>query len=87
MKLAVVVLNWNAAEDTERCLVSVEAWRLPPEHPRPAIWVVDNDSIEPGVRGLKERHPDCHYLLSPFNRGFGGGCNLGIAEALNRPPR
>jgi len=82
MKLAVVVLNWNAAEDTKRCLLSVKAWQLPPSVHPPTIWVVDNGSTEPGFQTLEEVHPDCRYLVSTINRGFGGGSNLGILAAM-----
>jgi GT2 family glycosyltransferase len=82
MKLAVVIINWNAAEDTERCLLSVEAWAPSEELPSPSIWVVDNGSAGSGIEGLRVRHPEVRFVLSPVNRGFAGGSNLGIAAAL-----
>jgi GT2 family glycosyltransferase len=82
MKLAVVILNWNAAKDTERCLLSVKAWGPSQELPSPSIWVVDNGSVRSEIEGLRVRHPEVRFVLSPVNRGFAGGSNLGITAAL-----
>ena len=40
MTLAVVILNWNQAQDTIACVEAVRAWEFQPKH----IWVVDNAS-------------------------------------------
>jgi GT2 family glycosyltransferase len=83
MKLAVVILNWNAAEDTSRCLRSVGVWGSCEGAPPPTIWVVDNGSTGPGLEALREEHPEVRFLVSPLNRGYAGGNNLGIAAALS----
>ena len=49
-KLSVVILNWNAAEDTASCLRSVRAWEATGLAGRPTICVVDNGSRPPGNR-------------------------------------
>jgi GT2 family glycosyltransferase len=82
MKLAVVVLNWNAAEDTAACLRSVQGWEAAGLPGRPALWVVDNGSRPPGIEPVRREFPDAHILASPVNRGFAGGSNLGIEAAL-----
>lgn len=82
MKLGVIILNWNAAEDTKRCLLSVEAWGTSEDLPPPTIWVVDNGSIEPGLERVRDEHPEVRFLASSVNRGFAGGNNLGIIAAL-----
>jgi GT2 family glycosyltransferase len=82
MKLAVVILNWNAAEDTAACLRSVMAWEATGRFGRPAIWVVDNGSWPPGLEPVAEEFPAVEVLRSPINRGFAGGSNLGIEAAL-----
>jgi GT2 family glycosyltransferase len=82
MKLAVVVLNWNAAEDTASCLRSVEAWEATGVVGRPTIWVVDNGSRPPGVEPIRREFPGVRVLESATNRGFAGGNNLGIEAAL-----
>lgn len=77
MNLAVVILNWNEADDTVACLRSVEAWGS-----TPSVFVVDNGSQPPGIDPIRRDFPDVHVLESPVNRGFAGGCNLGIKAAL-----
>jgi GT2 family glycosyltransferase len=83
MKLAVVILNWNAAEHTSGCIGSVKAWSSRASLPRPTIWVVDNGSQGPGLERMKQEHPDVRFLSSRVNRGFAGGNNLGIAAAMD----
>jgi hypothetical protein len=77
MNLAVVILNWNETEDTASCLRSVRAWS-----PDASIWVVDNGSRPPGAEPIRSAFPDVHVISSPVNRGFAGGCNLGIKAAV-----
>jgi hypothetical protein len=79
----VVILNWNAAEDTAACVRSVRAWENHDGLSRPAIWVVDNGSAPPGIAPIRREFPDVHLLESPVNRGFAGGSNLGIRAALD----
>jgi GT2 family glycosyltransferase len=81
-KLAVVILNWNAAEDTAACLRSVQAWEATGVVGQPTVWVVDNGSRAPGIEPIREAFPAVHVLQSPTNRGFAGGSNLGIAAAF-----
>jgi GT2 family glycosyltransferase len=82
MKLAVVILNWNAAEDTVSCLRSVQTWKGAGLLGRPTLWVVDNGSRPPGIEPIRREFPEVRVLASPVNRGFAGGSNLGIAAAL-----
>ncbi len=78
MKLAVVILNWNRAEDTVTCVGHVSGWaRL-----RPDVWVVDNHSEDGSAAIIAERCPTVRLIRSTVNRGFGGGNNLAIHEAL-----
>lgn len=77
-----VILNWNAVEDTAACLRAVQAWETTGAVGRPAIWVVDNASRPPGVDPIQVEFPAVHVLRSPINRGFAGGSNLGIEAAL-----
>jgi GT2 family glycosyltransferase len=83
VRLSVVVLNWNAAEDTAACVRSVRAWENHDGLSRPAIWVVDNGSDPPGIAPIRREFPDAHLLEGPVNRGFAGGSNLGIRAALD----
>jgi GT2 family glycosyltransferase len=79
MELSVVVLNWNAPEETIRCARAVSAW----DHVHAALWIVDNDSADDSVERIARELPEAHLICSPQNLGFGGGNNQGIAQALS----
>ena len=83
MKLSVVILNWNAAADTDRAVRSVKAWDAETLGGSPTLWVVDNGSQEPGVEELEREHPEARFLRAGDNLGFAGGNNLGISAALD----
>jgi len=77
-EIAVIILNWNAAEDTVRCVRDVTAWR----ELRPTIWVVDNASSDGSAEIIARECPHVHLIRNERNRGFAGGNNVGITEAL-----
>jgi GT2 family glycosyltransferase len=71
---AVVILNWNKAEQTRHC---VEIARQTTAEPVDWI-VVDNGSVEP-ISGLDR---DVTLLLNSENLGFAGGVNRGLRHAF-----
>ena len=82
MNIHAVVVNWNNAEETLRCLESLWA----SHHPM-AVHIVDNGSRD-GSRNriaaaLQKRG---HWFIHPLksNRGFAGGANVGIRSALEQ---
>lgn len=79
MKLGIILLNWNAADYTERCIRVLQNWHII----RPNIYVVDNGSIDGGLRYSKVGKVPVFLLQSPVNRGYAGGNNLGIKRALD----
>lgn len=81
MKLAVIIINWNAVADTERCLASVKQWPTGTTFD-PTVWIVDNGSTLGDVGALQAEHPDLRILRSAHNRGFAGGNNLALQAAL-----
>ncbi len=46
------------------------------------LWVVDNASQDGSAEQIARECPNVNLIRSDFNRGFGGGCNLGIEAAL-----
>jgi GT2 family glycosyltransferase len=78
MELAVIVLNWNAAADTIRCVGEVASWT----HLKPVIWVVDNGSTDGSADLISRECPDVRLIRNLTNLGFAGGNNRGIAEVL-----
>jgi GT2 family glycosyltransferase len=78
LELAVVILNWNAAADTVRCVRQVSAW----QRLRPAIWVVDNGSGDDSVAVIARECPGARLVCNATSQGFAGGNNRGIGAAL-----
>jgi len=79
MNLAVVILNWNQAAATIRCVEAVAAWT----QVAPEIWVVDNAS-QNGSRDLIMKHcPTAYVLASDINLGFAGGNNLALRRIMS----
>jgi GT2 family glycosyltransferase len=76
--LSVIILNWNAARDTIRCIRSVASW----ERPRAKVWVVDNDSSDDSAAAISRACPDARLIRNPANLGFAGGNNVAITQAL-----
>ncbi len=78
MNLSIIILNWNAADDTLRCVHQILAWK----QVRPVIWVVDNASTDGSVEIIGRDCPAVRLIQNQRNKGFAGGTNRGIAESL-----
>lgn len=80
--VAVVLVNWRAAQMTLQAVDLVLAQSLLPAH----IFVVDNGSGDASPQILADalrRHADKVTLIfNDRNLGFGGGCNRAIVQAL-----
>jgi GT2 family glycosyltransferase len=77
-RVALIVINWNNADETVLCLDSVAGLRTP-------VWrtyVVDNASSDGSPDRIQKAHPSVQLLASPTNRGYAGGFNLARARAL-----
>ena len=80
-EVVVVILNWNAPEETIAAVESVLRMDYASLH----IAVVDNGSSEDPALTLAPILGDRVELIrSPENVGYTGGCNLGIDLALRR---
>ncbi|WP_420645718.1 glycosyltransferase family 2 protein [Candidatus Leptofilum sp.] len=79
MSLAILILNWNRAEDSIHCVRSVQAWCQSVD----TIWVIDNNSAPADRAKLQEALKDeVTFIFSIKNLGFAGGNNLGLQAAL-----
>jgi GT2 family glycosyltransferase len=79
-RIAVVVVNWNRAHDTLRCLAAL----LASDYPNFETIVVDNASTDNSAEAIAAAYPAATFLHSPVNAGFSGGNNLGLRHGLQR---
>lgn len=78
LKVGIVVLNYNGAEDTLKCIASLKSL----SYRNYEIWIIDNSSRESGI--LANSNLDFFYIRNPENLGFAAGNNVGISLALQR---
>ena len=76
-RLATVVLNFQTADQTWLAVRSVQTSTVGSR-----VWIVDNGSADGSLRRLEAAFPDATVLDAGGNRGFSGGCNVGICAAL-----
>ncbi|HOT11176.1 MAG TPA: DUF6348 family protein [Polyangiaceae bacterium] len=74
----VVVLNWNAAWLTARCVRSLQATDYPAE--RLEIVVVDNASIDGSLARLRADLPGVTFVANEHNYGFAEGNNRALRD-------
>ena len=87
--ITTIVLSWNTSYAALACMQSVDEARAnAPELVGQKILVNNNSTdentaiITDGLSGF----PNWTYLYSDYNRGFAGGMNLGLNEAIARDP-
>lgn len=80
MKLAVIILNWNAADDTIRCIQHIANWQTL----RPTIWVVDNASLDADIEKIVHNCPGIHLIRNSTNLGYAGGNNRALEAILEQ---
>ncbi len=82
LRVAVVLVNWRAAEMTLRAVDAVFEQTRAPDH----VFVVDNGSADGSAETLRlalaGRAGRASLLVNERNLGFGGGCNPAINAAL-----
>src|SRR5467141_3707913 len=77
-RVAIVLLNWNSTEDTLACIESIRKLAYKTFQ----VVVVDNASRPTDHEALRSGCTDELILRQRRNRGFAGGCNVGIRWAL-----
>lgn len=80
-QVSAIVLNWNKASDTEKCITSL----LEQDYKNIDILVVDNGSTDGSGKVLQRRFgtiPNIKVILLKENTGFAEGNNVGIRRAL-----
>jgi GT2 family glycosyltransferase len=80
MKVTTVILNYNGWEDTEKCLARLTSSRCANSD----ILLVDNGSSEDRTPGIRSRYPQIGVLRNTKNKGYAGGNNDGVRQALSQ---
>jgi len=76
--VAVVVLNWNDADATLRCLDALAT----SDYRNHRVIVVDNASADGSAQRVAVAAPDAELIINDANLGFTGGVNVGIRRAM-----
>ena len=74
--VSVVLVNFKGAEDTIEAISHLGRVDWPLD--RLEILVVENASGDGSVERLQAAAPHVKIVVSKSNRGFAGGCNLGV---------
>jgi GT2 family glycosyltransferase len=74
--LTVIIVTYDGAGVIEACLDSIFDQGEDLE-----VIVVDNASTDDTVRIIYDRFPSVKLITADGNRGFGGGCRLGVAAS------
>lgn len=82
-QVAIIILNWNNADDTLACLRSVMALDYPASHRK--VIVVDNGSTDDSVIRILAAYPIVTLIQNQANLGYAEGNNVGIQYALHLP--
>ncbi len=77
-RVGIVVLNWNGWRDTLDCVASLQAL----DYRNQALLLVDNGSTDDSLAQFSKVMPTVRLLQTGANLGFGGGCNVGLRQAL-----
>ncbi len=77
--IAVIVLNWNGANDTLACLQSLRASTATPH-----VIVVDNGSSDDSLLRIEESGLADEVLQAGSNLGYAEGNNIGLRRALDQ---
>jgi GT2 family glycosyltransferase len=78
MKLAIIIINWNASEDSIACMRSIAGWN----DISASVYIVDNNSSTTDKKRLAEQGRQARIIFNSYNAGFAGGNNIGIKAAL-----
>lgn len=73
-----IVVNYQAPDDTIRCLDSLRAQ----EYPNQEVVVINNDDDITGANKIRRAHPEATVIYTGENLGFSSGFNIGIEYAL-----
>ena len=81
MDLSIIIVNYNTHEYLEKCLNSILNFLI---NNKFEILVVDNNSPDRRIEGLKIKFPEISFFFLDENKGFGAGCNYAAARSAGK---
>lgn len=78
--VGIVLLNWNTYSETKACLSSLKEV----SYKNADVVVVDNNSQDDSADKLESEFEWITLIRNDTNRGFAGGCNVGIEYFKHR---
>ncbi len=79
-KVLIIILNWNNAPDTIKCLRSLQKI----DYQNYEVLIIDNGSTDHSVCLIKDNFPQIQLIENQENLGVIGGRNTGIKFALEQ---
>ena len=76
--VCIIVLNWNNAADTLRCIASLERQT----YANRSILLVENGSTDDSLQQLRKLGGRVRLVMNGANLGFTGGCNRAMWQAF-----
>ena len=77
LMVSAVIPHYGGKDVLSECLLSLKN----STYPNLEIIVVDNNSPDDSAQFIKDNFSEVNLIQSEFNRGFAGGCNLGVRYA------
>lgn len=81
-RVAIIVLNWNGAQETLGCLTSLAAVT----YPNHSVLVADNGSEDDSLALIRAQFPTIEILENRANLGYAGGNNRAITHVMTSAP-
>lgn len=76
----IVLVNYNGMIHLQSCLNSIRNL----SYCDYKVIIVDNDSTDGSLKWIRDNYPNYEIISEQKNRGFAGGCNIGIQYALRK---
>lgn len=81
MNLSIIIINYNVCREVDNCLQSIYAIIKNIDF---EVIVIDNNSPQRDIEGLKDQYEDVKFLLLEENLGFGRANNYGLELSKGR---
>lgn len=78
--VSVIIVNWNGKDILDHCIASVydQAYK------NIEVIIVDNNSTDESITGVKKKYKGLHIIYNKENKGFAEGNNIGLAYAKGK---